>query len=78
MTATGRILVVDDEPAICTNCMKILVKAGHEVACAYNGAEALALIDESVFEVVITDLKMSRLGGMEVLRQVKEKHRIPW
>jgi DNA-binding NtrC family response regulator len=72
MAQPSRILVVDDEPAICKNCKKILTKAGHEVAIAYNGQEALALVEEALYEVVLTDLKMSRLGGMEVLRRVKE------
>jgi DNA-binding NtrC family response regulator len=72
MAQPTRILVVDDETAICNNCMKILTKAGHEVACAHNGQDALALVDQTLFDVVLTDLKMSRLGGMEVLRRVKE------
>jgi DNA-binding NtrC family response regulator len=69
---SSRILVVDDEAAICHNCRKILAKAGHEVAVAYNGRQALSLVEQTAFEVVLTDLKMSRLGGMEVLRKVKE------
>lgn len=72
MVQPSRILVVDDEPAICKNCQKILTKAGHEVAIAYNGQEALALVEQTPYDVVLTDLKMSRLGGMEVLRRVKE------
>lgn len=72
MPQSSRILVVDDEPAICKNCQKILIKAGHEVAIAYNGQQALAMMEQAPYEVVLTDLKMSRLGGMEVLRRVKE------
>jgi DNA-binding NtrC family response regulator len=65
------ILVVDDEPPICHNCQKILAKAGHTAVCAYNGHEALALMAGQAFDVVVTDLKMSRMGGMELLRRVK-------
>ncbi|MBR9982173.1 MAG: sigma-54-dependent Fis family transcriptional regulator [Desulfatitalea sp.] len=65
------VLVVDDEPPICHNCQKILTKAGHTVACAYNGQEALARMADQAFDVVVTDLKMSRVGGMELLRRVK-------
>ena len=72
MAEQVRILVVDDEPAICANCIKILAKAGYKTTAAHNGQEALALIEQSSFEVVITDLKMSRMGGMEVLRRIKE------
>ena len=69
-----RILVVDDEPSICRNCVKILSKAGYEVEFALNGAAALDLMVKSPFEVVITDLKMSRMGGMELLRCIKERY----
>ncbi|MCJ8502803.1 sigma-54-dependent transcriptional regulator [Desulfatitalea alkaliphila] len=65
------VLVVDDEPPICENCRKILTRAGHTVACAYNGQDALARMTDQTFDVVVTDLKMSRLGGMELLRRVK-------
>jgi DNA-binding NtrC family response regulator len=71
MTQQPKILVVDDEPPICHNCEKILTKAGHAVACAYNGQDALALMAGHAFDVVVTDLKMSRLSGMELLRRVK-------
>ena len=71
MQHRARILVVDDEPAICGNCMKILSKSGYDVTCALNGLDALALADQSSFDVVVTDLKMSRLGGMEVLQRIK-------
>lgn len=71
MTSPTKVLVVDDEPAICHNCQKILVKAGYDVTCAYNGQEALALIAAAPFDIVVTDLKMSRMGGMELLQRVK-------
>ena len=71
MAQQARILVVDDEPPICHNCEKILAKAGHIAACVFNGQEALALMAENAFDVLVTDLKMSRMGGMELLRRVK-------
>jgi DNA-binding NtrC family response regulator len=71
MTPAAHILVVDDEPAICRNCKKILAKDQHEVSYAFNGPDALALLARTPFDVVITDLKMSRMGGMEVLARVR-------
>jgi DNA-binding NtrC family response regulator len=71
MTRPARILVVDDEPAICHNCYKILIKDNYEVAYAYSGPDALALVGQGPFDVVVTDLKMSRMGGMEVLSRVR-------
>jgi DNA-binding NtrC family response regulator len=68
-----KILVVDDELPICLNCVKILAKVGYDIEYALNGTHALAMISDQPFDVVITDLKMSRMGGMEVLRRVKER-----
>jgi DNA-binding NtrC family response regulator len=68
------ILVVDDELPICRNCVKILSKMDYEVQYALSGYEALKMMEEKRFDVVITDLKMSTLGGMEVLRRVKETY----
>lgn len=69
---TPKILVVDDEPAICRNCIKILSMAGYDVAYALNGIDALAIMADEPRDVVITDLKMSRMGGMEILSRIKE------
>lgn len=68
------ILVIDDELPICRNCEKILSKVNYKVKYALNGYDALKLMDETQFDVVITDLKMSNLGGMEVLSRVKAFH----
>jgi len=69
-----RILVVDDEPGICQSCVKILSKEGRNVEYAFNGYDALKMMKEKAFDLVITDLKMSSMGGMEVLRRVKESY----
>ena len=69
-----RVLVVDDEINICQGCLKILARMDYEVRYALNGYDALRMMEEKPFDVVITDLKMSRLGGMELLRRVKEAH----
>lgn len=68
------ILIVDDEPAICRNCVKILTKMDYEVKYALSGYDALKMLEAEQFDVVVTDLKMSNLGGMEVLRRLKETH----
>jgi DNA-binding NtrC family response regulator len=69
---TPKILVVDDEINICRSVEKILTKSGLLVRTALNGQEALSLLETEPFDAVLTDLKMSRLGGMEVLRRAKE------
>jgi DNA-binding NtrC family response regulator len=69
-----RILIVDDEPNICQSCVKILSKTGHDVTYALNGYEALKMMEDESFSIIVTDLKMTRLGGMELLRRVKETY----
>ena len=71
---TPRILIVDDEEKICLNCVKILSRMDCAVEFALNGYDALKRLEIEPFDVVITDLKMSSLGGMEVLRRVKEAY----
>lgn len=70
----ARILIVDDEPNICHSSMKILTKSGYHAEFALNGYAALKMMEDRSFEVVITDLKMSALGGMQVLARVKEAY----
>lgn len=71
----ANILVIDDELNICQNCTKVLSsRAGYEVEYALNGYEALAMMEKTPYALVITDLKMGRMGGMEVLRRIKESH----
>jgi DNA-binding NtrC family response regulator len=67
-----RILVVDDELNICRSCIKILAKLDYDVSYALNGYDALKMMNAEPFDVILTDLKMSSLGGMEVLRRVKD------
>jgi DNA-binding NtrC family response regulator len=69
---SARVLIVDDEPAICQNCVKILGNADYDVSFVLNGIDALARMADERFDVVVTDLKMSRMGGMELLHRIKE------
>jgi DNA-binding NtrC family response regulator len=71
-TEPPRVLVVDDEPPICRSAEKILAKVGLLARSALNGYAALTLLENESFDVVITDLKMSSMGGLELLRRVKE------
>ncbi|MGD9122216.1 MAG: sigma-54 dependent transcriptional regulator, partial [Desulfobacterales bacterium] len=59
---------------ICQSCQKILTKSNYEVQYALNGYDALKMMEAEPFDIVITDLKMSSLGGMEVLHRVKEAY----
>lgn len=67
-----KILVVDDEILIRDFLADVLRKKNLEVYTAENGKKALALIKEQVFDVVITDMKMPDLTGIELLHKIKE------
>jgi len=68
----GKILVVDDDAFFRVLCSDILTEGGYTVKTASNGAEAISVIDESQFDVVITDLVMPDMSGLEVLQRSKQ------
>jgi len=70
--SAAAILIVDDEPNICHSCVKILTKSGYQTEFALDGYDALKILEKRPFDVVVTDLKMNALGGMQVLAHVKE------
>jgi DNA-binding NtrC family response regulator len=67
------ILIVDDEIVICKSCEKIFRRAGHNIIYTTSGKRALKILENQSFDVVFTDLKMVDIGGMEVLRTIKQK-----
>jgi ATP-dependent Lon protease len=69
---TSQILVVDDEEIARTNLEYILRKEGHQVATAANGLEALEKVKAHEFDVVLTDLKMEKMDGIQLLESVKQ------
>jgi DNA-binding NtrC family response regulator len=71
----GRVLLVDDEMNMAKTQAKILQRKGYAVDTASNGREALRLLDESDFDVVVTDLKMPVMDGMQLLREMNAKER---
>jgi len=66
-----RILIADDEENLVTLFKRILQKEGHEVQCASSGEEALDKLETEWFDLVITDLKMPGLDGLELLKKGK-------
>ena len=72
--ADYRVLLVDDEEEFVSALSERLRLRGIEADSALNGEEALARLVEKEFEVVILDVMMPGLGGLEVLRQIKLIH----
>jgi len=70
----GQILVVDDEASIRYTFAKTLERAGYTVQTASSAEEALALLEETEFDVVLSDIRMTGNSGIELLAQVREKY----
>ncbi len=68
---TGRLLVVEDEPLLRISIRDALEKEGWVVDVAEDGVEGVTLFERHLHEVVLTDLVMPRMDGMEVLRRIK-------
>ncbi|MFW6237339.1 MAG: endopeptidase La, partial [Desulfosudaceae bacterium] len=67
------VMVVDDEERTRQNLDHVLTREGYQVMTAVNGAEALEKLEEAAVDVIITDLKMDRVDGMEVLEKARQK-----
>ena len=78
MTVTNaRILVVDDEPQIRRVMRTTLVARGYMVSTARNGEEALEKVREERFDLVLLDINMPGIGGMEACRIIRSRSDIP-
>jgi DNA-binding NtrC family response regulator len=69
-----RILVLDDEPIVCKRLQPALEKLGFEVDTFTQSVEAMHQVQQSVYDIVITDLKMKEVDGMRFLEEVKKQH----
>ncbi len=69
---TGRILIVDDERAICIAISRLLTGRGYDVETASSGEEAIEKLGRAGYHLIVTDLNLKKLSGMDLLRWVKE------
>ncbi|MBW1990163.1 MAG: response regulator [Deltaproteobacteria bacterium] len=69
----GRVLVVDDEKNIRDGCERILSRMGCQVDKAQNGVQALEILERTPAALVLLDLKMPGMDGMDVLERIREK-----
>jgi DNA-binding NtrC family response regulator len=72
MTSHERILVVDDEEQMRDLLAKVLERKGYQVAVCGDGTEAIAFLEKEPADLVVTDVRMPGLTGMEALRAIKE------
>ncbi len=65
------ILIVDDEPLVRDLLKEVLEREGYQVDLAKDGLSALKFIQENFFDVVITDMKMPKMDGLSLLKEIK-------
>ena len=69
-----KIMVLDDEPIVCKRLQPALEKLGFEVDTFTQSLEALHEIQETTYDIIITDLKMKGIDGMRFLQEAKKQH----
>ena len=69
-----RILIADDEEIVIRSCLRILSEENFQIDIARNGQEAVEKVSEGDYDMLILDIMMPKLTGMEVLQRVKETH----
>lgn len=74
MKSSVSILIVDDEQMMRNLLEKILIREGYKILSAGNGAEALEVLQSSRVDMVISDIKMPRMNGFDLLKVLKEEY----
>ena len=69
-----KILVLDDEPIVCKRLQPALEKLGFEVDTFTQSVEAMHQIQQTAYDIIITDLKMKEIDGMRFLEEAKKRH----
>lgn len=70
----GKILIVDDDQAIRNACVRLTQREGYDVMSAGTGEEAVEILKAGHYDLVVTDLKMPGMSGMDLLKYVKINH----
>ena len=73
MSQPSRILLVDDEANIRLTLSALLQRAGHDVTPAENGEDAVKLLEQQSFDLLLVDLKMPGMGGMDVVAAARQR-----
>ncbi|HQJ08223.1 MAG TPA: sigma-54 dependent transcriptional regulator [Deltaproteobacteria bacterium] len=74
---SARILIIDDEESIRDGCQQILSRMGYDVATAGDGLSGLETAKNNLFDVILLDIRMPRIEGLDVLRILKKEHNTP-
>ena len=73
----NKVLVVDDEKIIVKGIKFSLEQEGWQVDCAYDGEEALTMASKNSYQIILLDLMLPKLSGLEVCQQIRETSNVP-
>jgi len=68
-----KILIIDDEPAICSGCKMILDEQGYFLDVASSGLQGLEKLRKDTFDLVLLDIKLPEMNGLEILTRIKQE-----
>ena len=71
---SAKLLIVDDEKIALKNLEHVMRKEGYEVVATQSGTNALGLLAQGHFDVVLTDLRMEKVDGLQILQSCRDKH----
>ncbi len=67
------VLAIDDEQIVRISCERVLRIAGYDIDTSADGQSALKMIDEKKYDLILTDLKMPGMDGIEVMSEIKKR-----
>jgi DNA-binding response OmpR family regulator len=73
----GQIMIIDDDPTLADVVGRYLIRDGHQTACAYDGLDALRRIEEAPPDLVILDIMLPGIDGLEICRRLRARWPIP-
>ncbi len=70
----SRVLVVDDDALVCRSLRQLLGSQGYETACATGARQAVQMLDEQGFDLVLCDVRMPGESGLDLVERINEEH----
>ena len=72
-----KVLVVDDEKLIVKGIRFSLEQDGYDVTCAYDGEEALEFAKQTEYDIILLDLMLPKISGLDVCQQIRDFSSVP-
>ena len=71
----NKILIIDDDEEMCEEIAEFLIDAGYDVSMVFNGKKGEKLIEKYDYNILLLDLKIPGLSGLDILKNIKEKNK---